>query len=218
MSGCFYSKRLTAADVVSNLSLMIDRTSCSRFNINRANVWDGAIQGFERSAYNPSYDMLVKFSDDAGQTEEALDTGGPKREFLTLLMDAIRTRRVFDGRETKYLSFNSQVGEILLLRSEVLLRITEICTYSAAEEDEHFHVGRMIAVSIVHGGPGPRCLSPNLFQYLTGKVKSIEVPIEEIPDEEVRNALPEVTISSKMHSRKHDSTTGDYLNVCHKMY
>ncbi|KAI4891458.1 hypothetical protein NFI96_024367 [Prochilodus magdalenae] len=138
---------------------MIDRTSCSRFNINRANVWDGAIQGFERSAYNPSYDMLVKFSDDAGQTEEALDTGGPKREFLTLLMDAIRTRRVFD----------------------------------AAEEDEHFHVGRMIAVSIVHGGPGPRCLSPNLFQYLTGKVKSIEVPIEEIPDEEVRNALLEIS-------------------------
>ncbi|XP_049325030.1 G2/M phase-specific E3 ubiquitin-protein ligase-like [Astyanax mexicanus] len=165
------STGLAASDVVSNLSLKIDPTSFNRFNINRANVWDGAIRGFKRSAYNPSYDMLVKFSDDVGQTEDSIDTGGPKREFLTLLLDAIRTRRVFEGRSSaKYLAFNSQ----------------------AADEDEYFHVGRMIAVSIVHGGPGPRCLSPNLFEYLIGKVKSIEAPIEDIPDEEVKNSLFEV--------------------------
>lgn len=62
----------------------------------------------------------------------------------------------------------------------------------AAEGDEYFHVGRMVAVSIVHGGPGPRCFSPSFYQYLVGKVKTIEAPIEDIPDTEVRNVLLEV--------------------------
>ena len=60
------------------------------------------------------------------------------------------------------------------------------------EDDEYFHIGRMIAVSIVHGGPGPRFFSPHFFQYLTGEVKAIGAPIEDIPDDEVKKALLEV--------------------------
>lgn len=61
-----------------------------------------------------------------------------------------------------------------------------------AAEDNEFHIGRMIAVSIVHGGPGPCCLSPNFFLYLIGKVKTIEALIKDIPDDEVKKALLEV--------------------------
>ncbi|XP_072572064.1 G2/M phase-specific E3 ubiquitin-protein ligase-like isoform X1 [Paramormyrops kingsleyae] len=162
---------LTAADIVSNLAHNLNKTSCSRFNINRANVWDGGFRGFRRSSFDPTCSMMVKFTDDAGLTEEALDSGGPTREFLTLLMDSIKTRRVFEGKDNaKYLSFDSK----------------------AAEDNEYFHIGRMIAVSIVHGGPGPRCLSPNLFLYLIGKVKTLEAPIEDIPDDEVKRGLLEI--------------------------
>ena len=104
----FYSDGLTAADLVSNLSLKRDSSSCCRFNINRANVWGGAIRGFKRSTYDPTYDMMVRFTDDE-QVEEAIDTGGPTREFLTLLIDATKTRRVFEGKDNaKYLSFDSK--------------------------------------------------------------------------------------------------------------
>ncbi|XP_073727841.1 G2/M phase-specific E3 ubiquitin-protein ligase [Misgurnus anguillicaudatus] len=162
---------LTAADIVSNLSHKLNTTSCSRFNINRANVWDGALRGFRRCSFDPACSMLVKFTDDAGLMEEALDSGGPTREFLTLLMDAIKTRRVFEGKDNaKYLSYDSK----------------------AAEDNEYFHIGRMIAVSIVHGGPGPACLSPNFFLYLIGKVKTVDAPIEDIPDDEVKKALLEI--------------------------
>lgn len=99
---------LTAADIVLELSTKIIKTSCSRFNINRANVWDGAVRGFKRASFDPSHELLVKFTDDEGQTEDALDTGGPKREFLTLLMNCLRTRRIFDGPEDrKFLTFDS---------------------------------------------------------------------------------------------------------------
>ncbi|RXN10701.1 G2 M phase-specific E3 ubiquitin- ligase-like protein [Labeo rohita] len=115
--------------------------------------------------------MMMKFTDHAGLTEEALDSGGPTREFLTLLMDSIKTKRVFEGKDNaKYLSFDSE----------------------AAEDNEYFHIGRMIAVSIVHGGPGPCCLSSNFFLYLNSKVKTFEAPVEDIPDDEVKRGLLEI--------------------------
>ncbi|XP_019211544.1 G2/M phase-specific E3 ubiquitin-protein ligase [Oreochromis niloticus] len=153
---------LTAADVISNLALKINKTSCSRFNINRANVWDGAYRGFRRSSYSPNSGMMVKFSDDVGLAEEAIDT--------------------------------------------------------AADENEYFYIGRMIAVSIVHGGPGPCCLSPNFFMYLVGKDKTFEAPIDDIPDEEIKKALLEIKNATSLSelrviTEKHSSmlqTAGCY--------
>lgn len=82
-------------------------TSYSRFNINRANIWDGPLRGFKRPSYDPSHEILVKFTDDEGRAEDAVDTGGPKREFLTLLMDCLRSRRIFDGPEDRtFLTFD----------------------------------------------------------------------------------------------------------------
>ena len=98
---------MSAENVVSELACKITNTSYSRFNINRANVWDGALRGFKRSSYDPSHEILIKFTDDEGRTEDAVDTGGPKREFLTLLMDCLRSRRIFDGPEDrKFLTFD----------------------------------------------------------------------------------------------------------------
>ncbi|XP_034087556.1 G2/M phase-specific E3 ubiquitin-protein ligase-like isoform X2 [Gymnodraco acuticeps] len=84
---------LTAAHIVAELSAEITNTSCSRFNINRASVWDGAIRGFKGASFDPSHEMSVKFTDDEGHTEDGGDTGGPKREFLTLLMERLRMKK-----------------------------------------------------------------------------------------------------------------------------
>ncbi|KAK5607304.1 hypothetical protein CRENBAI_000988 [Crenichthys baileyi] len=51
----------------------------------------------EPVTYSDNNDMFIKFNDDAGCFEEGLDTGGPRREFLTLLMSHLRTRPIFDG-------------------------------------------------------------------------------------------------------------------------
>ncbi|XP_048010428.1 uncharacterized protein LOC125244380 [Megalobrama amblycephala] len=160
---------LSAADIVSDLSLKVKKTSCSRFNINRADVWDGAVRGFKRLSYDPLHDMLVKFTDDDGTVEDAVDTGGPKREFLTLLMDCLRARRIFDGPDNRrFLTFNN----------------------AAARDDDYFLAGRMIAVSIVHGGPGPRFLSEMLYDHLTGRT-DINGTVEDITDETMKAALLE---------------------------
>lgn len=103
-------------EIIAQLAVAIDRKKVNRFNVSRSDVWDGAVRGFRRSTYSDNNDMFIKFNDDAGFFEEGLDTGGPKREFLTLLMSHLRTCPIFDGpEESRYLVYNSKGVCILFL-------------------------------------------------------------------------------------------------------
>ena len=93
----------TLPDIVANLSLPVDHKSVGRFNISRANVWDGAVRGFKHTTYSETCDMLVRFTDDAGVFEEGIDTGGQRQEFLTLLMKHLKDQPIFDGPEGHWL-------------------------------------------------------------------------------------------------------------------
>ncbi|KAJ8007837.1 hypothetical protein DPEC_G00098340 [Dallia pectoralis] len=96
------------SDVIANMALQIDRHAVSRFNICRSDIWDGAVRGFKRGTFSEMKDLFVKCSDDAGRFEESIDTGGPKREFLSLLMKRLNKRPIFDGpEESRYLVYNS---------------------------------------------------------------------------------------------------------------
>ncbi|CAI5671471.1 unnamed protein product [Oreochromis niloticus] len=159
-----------AHEIIADLALAIDHKKVSRFNISRSDVWDGAIRGFRRSTYSDNNDLFIKFNDDAGCFEEGLDMGGPRREFLTLLMSHLRNRPIFDGPpDHRYLVYNSR----------------------AAMEDEYFLAGKMIAVSIVNGGPAPHFLSKNLVNRMIGD-PSFSATIEDVKDEEIGKVLHQV--------------------------
>lgn len=49
----------------------------------------------------------------------------------------------------------------------------------------------MIAVSIVHGGPGPNFLSEDLVSYISGQ-SSFKASVKDITDEEIGKVLQEV--------------------------
>ncbi|XP_053367988.1 G2/M phase-specific E3 ubiquitin-protein ligase-like isoform X2 [Clarias gariepinus] len=169
---------LTAPDIISNLALAIDRKRVSRFNIIRSNVWDGAVRGFKRVSYSEFTDMFVKFSDDAGTFEEGLDTGGPRRELLTLLMSCLQYRPIFDGPpSSRYLVYNSV----------------------AVREDEYFLAGKMIAVSIVHGGPGPHFLSQDLVNHIVNQT-TFSATLKDVTDEGIVKALQEIKNAATLGS------------------
>lgn len=92
------------AAVVRNLlgevAKKIDKTKVCRVNVNRANVWEGAVRAFNRKTYDPLQQMLIRFADDSGITEGAIDQGGPLREFLRLMYAHIFTSQLFTGTET----------------------------------------------------------------------------------------------------------------------
>ncbi|MBN3292052.1 G2E3 ligase, partial [Polypterus senegalus] len=100
--------------------------------------------------------MLVKFTDDSGNTEHAIGAGGPKREFLQLLIHDLQYRRISEGK------------------------------------------GRVIAVSLIHGGPGPQFLSRNLVNYIVG-TGEISPSIEDASDPDIYKMLQKIKMASSLN-------------------
>lgn len=63
-----------------------------------------------------------------------------------------------------------------------------------ALERRHFmYLGQMIAVSIIHGGPGPHCLSHSVVDYLSFGLSKIHADVSDVPDAEVKERLIQVS-------------------------
>ena len=68
-------------DVLASLRPAVPASGVTRANVSRAHIWDGARRTFLRSKFNAQQPLCVKFTDDVGVTEGAIDQGGPRREF-----------------------------------------------------------------------------------------------------------------------------------------
>ncbi|KAF1389896.1 hypothetical protein PFLUV_G00052290 [Perca fluviatilis] len=181
----------SAQDVLLNLASQIVSNKKCRFNINRSSVLDGTMRGFKRLSYNPSYQMCIKFSDDLGIDEEAVDLGGPRREFLRLLMEALIQSPMFEGKDGKMnLGLDS----------------------SALREDRYFIAGRAIAVSLVHGGPPPGFFAPTLYACLVGAKSSIKPVLEDIADADLYEKVKKLSECTSLDDLLHATEPlQDYL-------
>ena len=88
-----YSPKADLTEIIAQLACSINLEKISKFNIIRSNVWEGAVRGLSRKA--PESKVSVKFCDDLGAAEGAIDHGGPKREFFTFVFDAIINSQIF---------------------------------------------------------------------------------------------------------------------------
>ena len=91
--------QLTCTDILTSLQDQIDSDEVNLFNIKRQNILDGAIRAIKRKSFKPLANISVKFSDDLGQSEGAVDAGGPTREFLRLLVHSVCGSSIFEGHE-----------------------------------------------------------------------------------------------------------------------
>ena len=137
-------------------------------HISRGHLWEGAVRGLKRKSFSPANKISVKFTDDVGIAEGAVDSGGPMREFFTLIIDWMVNSQLFCGNERqKYLSINANY----------------------LSNDYYFHAGQLIAISTVHGGPGLRCFSRSFYHALTNGVLSTSVDVEDVYDFELQGSL-----------------------------
>ncbi|XP_039620434.1 G2/M phase-specific E3 ubiquitin-protein ligase-like [Polypterus senegalus] len=115
--------------------------------------------------------MSIKFTDDAGHSEGAVDIGGPRREFLRLLMRYLQSSSLFMGPEhKKYLAVNS----------------------TAVRTDDYFIAGRAIAVCLVHGGPPPQFIATELYDALVSGPGNVKCDFKNIEDEDIRSKLQKI--------------------------
>ncbi|KAK6471030.1 G2/M phase-specific E3 ubiquitin-protein ligase-like [Huso huso] len=126
-------------DILQSLRVGINE-EVIRFNLNRRNEWDGAVR---RPNFSTNKRVDVKFTDDAGVLEGAVDLGGPMREFFRLVLQHRRNSPMFDGPENQR---------------------TLSCHAESLKNNSYFYAGQLIAMSIVHGGPSPHFFAPVLFQ------------------------------------------------------
>lgn len=72
-------------------------------------------------------------------------------------------------------------------------------SFTAVREDEYYLAGKMIAVSVVHGGPGPHFLSEELVHYLAGQT-SVKATVASVTDDDIGKALQEVRTAQDLNA------------------
>lgn len=92
-----HSESGTLQAILTELSSKINRQDVLRINVTRSSVLDGALRAFRRTTYSPLKQMLIRFADDDGVTEGAVDQGGPLREFFRLLIMELFSSKLFVG-------------------------------------------------------------------------------------------------------------------------
>ncbi|XP_050961083.1 uncharacterized protein LOC127162333, partial [Labeo rohita] len=162
-------------DILLELGKEINYNLSCRFNINRKNILDGAFRAFGRKSYDPFRRISVRFSDECGNFEEAVDLGGPRREFLSLLMEEIEKSAVLAGPDgCKNLALDSV----------------------AVREDRYYLVGKAIAVSMVHGGPSPGFFSSTLFECISNG--QVSPTIEDVNDLDLQAKIKKISHAATM--------------------
>ena len=79
-----------------------------------------------------------------------------------------------------------------------------LCYPTALQTDMYFMVGRIMAVSLVHGGPSPTFLSRTLFDAIIKGMDRVSPTIQDIHDRTLRQQLEDVReiVLSWMHADK----------------
>lgn len=95
-----------------------------------------------RHKLDPTCNLYVKFSGEMG-----LDHGGPKREFFRLAMKNLSTSSLFEGNDQ---------GKMFSHNLEKL------------EDGDYRCAGILVGMSILHDGPGLKCLHENVYKLMTG--------------------------------------------------
>lgn len=71
-----HSPMKPACEVLNELAAQIDAGSLTKFNIARNFMGEGAKRAVSRKAFSPVNRVSVKFTDDSGASEGAIDWGG----------------------------------------------------------------------------------------------------------------------------------------------
>ena len=69
---------------------------------------------------------------------------------------------------------------------------------TALQNELYFCIGRMIALSIVHGGPGPSFFAESVINYIFNGLGAVCAKIVEIPDASIRQRIQKVSIVQNM--------------------
>ena len=121
-----------------------------------------SIRAIQRSTFSFVKPVHVSFSG-----EEAVDAGGPRREYFRLLMSSLKNLGIFQGSWFSH--------DLHLLRCK---------KYELG--------GKLVSWSVLQGGSGPKCLSREGFSVMSNLQANCEGAIAAVKDEELKTVLTDL--------------------------
>lgn len=104
----FHFRSVKLYEILKNIMITADGPP-SKFNVTRNNPFEGARRAINRKNFKPNEHISVRFADDFGQSEGAVDSGGPKRELFRLLLKEMQNTPAFTGDDdAKLFSLNAE--------------------------------------------------------------------------------------------------------------
>ena len=92
--------RRPLSEILQELNAVMTTNEITHINVRRSEMWRDTCRLIRKKRFCPSAQISVKFADDDGRSEGAVDIGGPRREFLRLLVKAINSDSgIFVGPE-----------------------------------------------------------------------------------------------------------------------
>jgi hypothetical protein len=80
-------------------------------NVRRKYAFKDGLEKMKRAKFNASHPLSVKFADGSGQSEGAVDRGGPTREFLRIAIRQMFNSKMFGGTDRNKVFLLDQEGE-----------------------------------------------------------------------------------------------------------
>ncbi|XP_039525893.1 G2/M phase-specific E3 ubiquitin-protein ligase-like [Pimephales promelas] len=105
----------------------------------------------------------------------AEDYGGPRREFFRILMSEVQSSLgIFEGKP----------GNVLFSYNQ-----------DALQQNKFYTAGKLTAWSILHNGPGIKCLNHHLFEMMCGRSQTIDLStfeLETLHDTDIQHRLEKI--------------------------
>lgn len=137
----------------------------SRITVRRSHIWADSMRVLRRVHLEKR--LKVTFLG-----ESAVDDGGPRREYLRLLMSTMAEQSsLFTGPPSCKVPVHNAM---------------------ALQRGDFHIVGVAIVLSLSQGGPGPTFFAPSVVDYLFGGISKVKPRVEDIPDCEVQEKLSKV--------------------------
>ncbi|NXY44373.1 G2E3 ligase, partial [Ceuthmochares aereus] len=179
-------QRREASNILKELKLQVN-TKTTRLNIDAENIWHSALKGFRQRNFSPTNTIEVMFTNCKSRSKTDASAAS-KQRFFQLLMLHLQNSPLFEGSSGKNLSLDFQ----------------------AVKENLYFEAGKMIAVSLVHGGPSPGFFSKTLFNCLVYGPENVKPSLEDVVDVDVAKTTKMIKYANSL------STLQSIVHECYE--
>lgn len=70
---------------------------------------------------------------------------------------------------------------------------------SCFQDELYLYIGKIIALSILHGGPGPVFFSSVIVDYLFGGMSAVKPCVDDVPGESLQSKIKKVDLEAMVN-------------------